>query len=64
MTKRFNIAGMCREGEHYMLPPLRRVPSVRELVVFDRRKRVPWADKVFLEEVAGPGGQRVFVFGA
>src|SRR5579872_5016862 len=32
MARRFNISGMCRPGEHYMLPPLERLPSVQELI--------------------------------
>ena len=34
------------------------------LVVFDRRKQVSWANKIYIEEQAGPRGQRVFVHGA
>src|SRR5437870_734045 len=32
MARRFNISGMCRPGEHYMLPPLRRLPTVQALI--------------------------------
>ena len=34
------------------------------LVIFDRRKQVSWADKVFIHESAGPSGQRIHVFGS
>jgi hypothetical protein len=34
------------------------------LILFDRRKRVGWADKVFIREAQGTGGQRIYVFGA
>ena len=33
------------------------------LVIFDRRKGVSWAEKVYLHEAAGPGHQRIYVFG-
>ena len=36
MEKYFNIAGPCIPGEHYMLPALDRLPSVRRLV--DRKQ--------------------------
>jgi len=32
VTRWFNIAGPCVPGDHYMLPPARRVPHVRALV--------------------------------
>ncbi len=32
MTRHFNTAGPCDPADHYMLPPERRVPAVRELV--------------------------------
>ncbi len=32
MSLRFNVSGPCRPGDHYMLPPLRRIPTVRGLV--------------------------------
>jgi hypothetical protein len=32
MRRFFNTAGMCRPELHYMLPPLRRLASVRELI--------------------------------
>ncbi len=32
MSRRFNVSGRCRPDEHYMLPPLRRIPTVRSLV--------------------------------
>lgn len=32
MLRRFNVSGRCRADEHYMLPPLRRIPAVRGLV--------------------------------
>jgi hypothetical protein len=32
MSRFFNIAGPCVAGEHYMLPPERRIPGVRELI--------------------------------
>lgn len=32
MTRHFNTAGPCKPELHYMLPPERRVPDVRELV--------------------------------
>lgn len=34
------------------------------LLIFDRRKTRSWADKFDIKEVAGPRGQRVYVFGA
>ena len=32
MARFFNSAGPCRPGEHYMLPPERRLPGVAELI--------------------------------
>ena len=32
VTRWFNTAGFCTQGDHYMLPPARRVPHVRTLV--------------------------------
>ena len=32
MPRRFNVSGPCRPTDHYMLPPLRRVPLLRQLV--------------------------------
>lgn len=32
MPRYFNTAGPCRPGEHYMLPPERRLPEVRALI--------------------------------
>jgi hypothetical protein len=32
MPKRFNTAGPCNPVDHYMLPPERRLPGVRELI--------------------------------
>ncbi|WP_304608700.1 hypothetical protein [Hyalangium versicolor] len=32
MPRWFNTAGPCRPDYHYMLPPLRRLPEVRQLV--------------------------------
>ena len=32
MPRYFNTAGPCRPGEHYMLPPERRLPEVRGLI--------------------------------
>jgi len=32
MSRRFNIAGPCVPSKHYMLPPERRLPGVRELI--------------------------------
>ena len=32
MRKRFNIAGPCIEGEHYLLPPLAPLPRVKDLL--------------------------------
>ncbi len=32
MARRFNVGGPCRPDLHYMLPPLRRLPTVRSLI--------------------------------
>jgi hypothetical protein len=32
MVRRFNTAGPCRPEDHYMIPPLRRLPEIPELV--------------------------------
>jgi hypothetical protein len=32
MRKYFNVAGPCREGEHYMLPPEERLTGIRPLI--------------------------------
>ncbi len=32
MAKRFNIAGPCRPGKHYMLPPEARVTEIPPLI--------------------------------
>ena len=32
-------------------------------MIFDRRKGVPWLNKLFLHEAAGPDLQRIYVFG-
>ncbi len=32
MGRRFNVSGMCFPDRHYMLPPLRRLPTVRALI--------------------------------
>jgi hypothetical protein len=32
MGKRFNVAGPCRDGEHYMLPPEERLTEIRPLI--------------------------------
>lgn len=32
MKRRFNTAGPCIRGEHYLLPPERRLPEIRELI--------------------------------
>jgi len=32
MARRFNVSGSCKPAQHYMLPPLRRLPGVRKLV--------------------------------
>ena len=34
------------------------------LVLFDRRPRVSWAERIYIEEHAGLGGQRIYVYGA
>jgi hypothetical protein len=34
------------------------------LLIFDRRKTMPWASKLFLEEIEGTSGQRIFLYGA
>ena len=34
------------------------------LVLFDRRKTIPWSERIFIGEAAGPAGQRIHVFGA
>lgn len=54
-----------REGVQQLCAYLDRLGEAEgHLVVFDRRRRVRWADKIFIEEHAGPAGQRVFVHGA
>ncbi len=37
--------------------------SEGHLILFDRRKGQSWADKIYLRESAGTGGERIFVFG-
>lgn len=32
MARFFNVSGMCRPEDHYMLPPLPRLPTVRGLI--------------------------------
>jgi len=32
VPRRFNVSGVCHPADHYMLPPLRRLPGVRKLV--------------------------------
>ncbi len=32
MARFFTIAGPCEPGKHYMLPPERRLPGVRQLI--------------------------------
>src|SRR4051794_26040210 len=32
MSRTFNIAGPCKPDIHYMLPTLRRIPTVRQIV--------------------------------
>jgi hypothetical protein len=32
MPRHFNTAGPCRPEDHYMLPPLQRLPNLRELI--------------------------------
>lgn len=32
MARKFNTTGSCRPAYDYMLPPLRRLPAVRELI--------------------------------
>lgn len=37
--------------------------SEGHLVLFDRRRAVGWADKIFIHEAEGSSGQRIYVFG-
>jgi hypothetical protein len=32
MTRWFNTAGPCRPGDHYMIPPIERLPEARDLI--------------------------------
>jgi hypothetical protein len=32
MPRRFNVSGLCQPERHYMLPPLRRLPTIRQLI--------------------------------
>lgn len=32
MPRKFNVAGPCRMGQHYLLPPLRRLPQLSQLI--------------------------------
>ncbi|PKN32106.1 MAG: AAA family ATPase, partial [Deltaproteobacteria bacterium HGW-Deltaproteobacteria-20] len=32
MTRRFNTTGLCIEGQHYMVPPIPRLPDAPRLI--------------------------------
>ncbi|MFH0900660.1 MAG: hypothetical protein V2A73_08535 [Pseudomonadota bacterium] len=65
MPRFFNVAGPCDARDHYMLPPERRIPGVRQLiddklllVLFDRRTETPSAtERASLEEMVHQGRQ-------
>lgn len=48
VTRWFNTAGFCTQGDHYMLPPARRVPHVRTL---------RWTESLLHRPHAKAGGQ-------
>lgn len=77
MNRFFNVSGPCREGEHYMLPPLDRLsPTVRNLVdrksyfvlrlgwlmIFDRRPgQAPLYTRCSAERLSSSAGNEVVV---
>lgn len=69
-TLKFNVAGPCNPDEHYMLPPLGRIPGLMQLVEegnyfvlhAPRQSGKTTAIQALVEAINGTGGMRALYF--
>ena len=69
-TLKFNVAGPCNPDEHYMLPPLGRIPGLLQLVEegnyfvlhAPRQSGKTTAIQALVEAINGTGGMRALYF--